>query len=114
VSLTGFAVQVMESEFKLLFQEGEGVTGSHKYWAAATSALKFPYAIQQDTPSTLQLPVNGADYLIITHSEFLVPAQTLADYREAQGLRTAVINVQDIYDQFGYGIVGRDPIRGFL
>ena len=114
VSLTGFAVQAMESEFKMLFQEGEGVTGSHKYWAAATSALKFPYAIQQDTPSTLQLPVNGADYLIITHSEFLVPAQTLADYREAQGLRTAVINVQDIYDQFGYGIVGRDPIRGFL
>lgn len=106
-------VQADGLEYTLSFQEAAGVTGEHSYLAVGSETLKQVHAIEQDT-STLEDPLNGADYLIITHEDFLTPAQALANYRQSQGLRTMVVNVQDIYDQFGYGIVGKDPIHAFL
>jgi hypothetical protein len=38
----------------------------------------------------------------------------LSNFRTSQGLRTTIVNVQDVYDEFGYGIVGAAPIHDFL
>ncbi len=112
--ITDFQMQPAGAEeYSLSFQEGVALGGSHAYAAVGTEALHQVHAIEQDT-SSFEDPINGADYVIITHEDFLVPAQTLADHRQSQGLRTAVVKIQDIYDQFGYGIVGKDPIHAFL
>ena len=111
--LMDFLVQADGTEYMLSFQEAAEVSGERSYVAVGTETLKQVNAIEQDT-SSLVVPLNGADYLIITYEDFLAPAQTLADYRQSQGLRAVVVNVQDIYDQFGYGIVGKDPIHAFL
>jgi uncharacterized repeat protein (TIGR01451 family) len=58
--------------------------------------------------------LNGADYIIITHSDFYTDVQPLADYRAAQGLRTVQVKVEDIYDEFSYGIFDPEAIRNFL
>lgn len=114
VELTGFNTLLDDMKFKLRFQEENGISGSHSYYAASSSAFLSAYAIEQDSPSSLQLPANGADHLVISHADFMSAADTLADYRQEQGLRAMTIDVQDIYDQFGYGIVSAEPIRAFL
>jgi hypothetical protein len=62
----------------------------------------------------LKSPSNGADYIIISHPDFLATAQRLADYRADQGLRVKVIDINDLYDQFNYGIFHPIAIKEFL
>jgi hypothetical protein len=40
--------------------------------------------------------------------------KALAQYRESQGLRTALVDVKDIYDEFGYGQKSPEAIREFV
>ena len=65
-------------------------------------------------PSFWKDPANGADYIVITHEDFTVSAERLAEYREAQGLRSVVVQIQDIYDEFAFGAFGPQAIRDFL
>jgi hypothetical protein len=84
------------------------------YWALAGTAYKTVQSIATDTPSDLGSTANGADYIIITHPDFAQQAATLQDLRASQGLRAALVDVQDVYDEFGYGLVGAAAIRDFL
>jgi hypothetical protein len=68
----------------------------------------------KDSPSNLGDPSNGADYVIITHPDFGDSVLPLANRRAAQGLRTMVVDVQDIYDEFSYGLFDPQAIRDFL
>lgn len=59
----------------------------------------------------LELPqTNNADYIILTHSDLRTgndAVQAYADYRAsfAGGMyQTAVVNIDDLYDQFAYGV----------
>ncbi len=56
----------------------------------------------------------GADYLIITHHDFITASQVLADYRAAQGFRTRVIDVDDLYNEYNDGIYHPIAIKNFL
>ena len=55
-----------------------------------------------------------AGYLVIAHADFSQPAQRLANYRQAQGFSTRVIDIQDIYNQFNYGIFNPLAVKRFL
>ncbi len=114
VQLIGFGTQAVGDGYSLAFQEIEKIIGEHSYAAVAPSMHKTAYAVEKAVSADLLSPSNAADYLIITHADFLAPAQTLGDYRAGQGLRVKVVDVRDIYDQFGFGIEGRDPIQAFL
>ena len=59
-------------------------------------------------------PANAADYIIISHSDFLNAIQPLAAYRASQGFRVRVVDVQDIYDEFNGGVFDPQAIQGFL
>ena len=83
------------------------------YWAMASSAYRTVQAIEADTASSLNSTGNGADYILITPDEFKVPAATLVNFRDAQ-MRTTLVDVQDVYDEFGYGITGVTAIHDFL
>jgi hypothetical protein len=52
--------------------------------------------------------------LIITHSLFTSIAERLAEYRRKQGLTVRIINIDDIYNQFSYGLFDPRAIRSFL
>ena len=70
--------------------------------------------IALDPPSDLRGIHNGADHIIITHNNFIPDVQPLADFRSQQGLRTKVVDVQNIYDEFNHGILNPNAIRKFL
>ena len=85
------------------------------YWITTKSALKHPDRIIVDAPSHLRDENQEADYLIITAAPFLAQANRLAAYRQNRnGFRTAVIDVQDVFDEFSYGIFYPPAIRDFL
>ncbi len=84
-----------------------------QYIALTRNQFRKP-TISVDTPSDLHSTHNAADYIIITHNHFIHDVQQLADYRSQQGLRTKVVDVQNIYDEFNHGILNPIAIREFL
>lgn len=55
-----------------------------------------------------------ADYLMISHPSLIKALQPLAAYHRARGLEVAVIDVQDIYEEFNYGVESPLAIRKFI
>lgn len=57
----------------------------------------------------------NADYIIISHPSLWEKAQDYNAYRNLTGFRSALININELYDQYSFG-VNKHPlaIRGFL
>jgi len=91
----------------------DSLGGPRKYVALTENAYLVP-EIELDTPSDWQSSEHGADYIVIGHRDLMSEAQRLADYRQSQGLRVALVDVQDLYDEFSYGIFDPEAIRAFL
>jgi hypothetical protein len=84
------------------------------YLALAANQRLEPLAIEPTVPSDLRATSNGADYIIVTHREFVSAAAALVDYHSAEGLRTVVVDTQSIFNEFSYGIFEPEAIRRFL
>lgn len=90
------------------------ITGEHKYLSLTSTNRLSPVSIHKDTPSNLRATTNGADYIIISHADFIDQVQPLADHRTAKNMRVAVVDVQDVYDEFNSGIFDPGAIKDFL
>jgi len=93
---------------------GQTIAGSHRYLALTPEQWLSPLRIEPVQLAGLRSPDNGADYILITHADFYTAVLPLADHRAAQGLRTVVVDVQDIYNEFNDGIFDPQAIRDFL
>jgi hypothetical protein len=102
-SALGYAVQFQDT-----------VAGASRYWTMATGAYRTVQGIEQDTASDLQSTANGADHIVIYHKDFAAQAGQLRDFRASQGWRAIAVDVQDVYDEFGYGLVAAAAIHDFL
>lgn len=89
-------------------------TAASRYLALTPTQIKTRAHWQLDTPSDWRTPAHGADYIVITPHAFMAAAEQLAAHRAAQGLRTAVVDVADIYDEFNDGFFSPEPVRDFL
>ncbi len=79
-----------------------------------TAAAKKPL-LKMSKPADLFSGGNGADYIVITHRNFMHDANNLADYRAVHNnFRTWVVDVQDIYDLFNHGLKHPAAIKSFL
>lgn len=84
------------------------------YYVSGADVIQSAKRIERYVPPDLSGAASGADYLIITHRNFITAVQTLANYRALQGLRVKVIDVDDVYNQFNYGIYHPIAIKDFL
>jgi len=76
-------------------------------------------SIKKDENSDLRNLSNGADYIIITHELFKSAAERLKNYRENNlygfdSARVMVVTVQDIYDEFNFGLMQPQAIKDFI
>jgi hypothetical protein len=86
-----------------------------RYLALTPARYKSPARIDLDQASSWRSSSHGADYIIITHADFYTSALTLASYRNiTSGMRVAVADVEDIYDEFNGGVSNPQAIRDFL
>lgn len=93
---------------------GEPLNTNIQYIALTRNKFRKPKKIIKDTPSDLRGQHNAADYIIITDTEFMRDVQPLANFRSQQGMRTKVVDVQNIYDEFNHGIHNPYALRDFL
>jgi hypothetical protein len=87
---------------------------SFSMFAVENSAISPVATIIANNSSTLANPAHNAAMLIVTHKNFMAEANTWANYRRAQGLSVEVLDVEDIYDEFSYGVLDTNAIRAFL
>ncbi len=90
------------------------VSDSVEYLAVSQAMIHSDASISPDTASDLRAAANQAEYLVITHADFADEAQDLANYRIQNSISAVVIDVQDIYDEFSYGIIDPEAIRAFI
>ncbi len=99
------------SPYTLTFQQT--IAGPHRYLALSPTQRRSPLRIERDRPSDLRSASPGADYIIITHGDFYTATLPLAERRATQR-PAAVVDVQDIYDEFSAGIFDPMAIHDFL
>jgi len=103
-------------------QQGEGYSvtvsapkpGGRTLWALADDQAAQVAGITSNRPSNLRDPEHAADFVIISHRDFLESVKPLQSLRESQGLSVAVVDIEDVYDEFGYGDKSPQAIKDFL
>ncbi len=83
------------------------------YIAVTEAGIKNPEFEDKTNTTNWKTPDHGADYIIISYKDFIPAIERLANYRKSQGFRVAVVDVEDIYDQFNYGIFSPEAITAF-
>jgi hypothetical protein len=101
------------SHYQLTFQD-EIYDGQTTYLAVTSSAKKTVESIELRSVSSLRASGKGADQVIIVHQDFYESILPLAELRANQGLRVEVVEVGQVYDQFGHGLFTPEAIRDFL
>ncbi len=87
---------------------------ANEYCLAPENDYFLPKAIGKTENQNLH-SISQADYLIITHPSFLSQANRLAAFHATQeGYSTAVVTVQEIYNEFSSGKQDISAIRDFI
>ncbi len=111
VRLTGVVTETVGDGYEAQFEET--TSADTRYLALTPTQYRTP-ASEIDTPSAWRTASQRADYILITHRDYLTAVAPLAAQRQAQGLRVAVVDVADVYDEFSQGIFTPQAIRDFL
>jgi hypothetical protein len=84
------------------------------YAASAPAGRLAPSWLAADVPSTLRRSRKGADDVIVTTADLVPAAERLAQLRGSQGLRTRVVDIVDVMDEFNAGVMDPRALRDFL
>ncbi|MDP3937591.1 MAG: C25 family cysteine peptidase [Deltaproteobacteria bacterium] len=87
--------------------------GGRRHLVAAPDGVKLPKALWRDVPSRLN-ESPGLDWLAITHGSLVEDTLPLSALRAGEGLRVAVADVQDVYDEFNNGDPDPQAIKDYL
>ena len=71
-------------------------------------------SVTANQPSSWNAAGNGADMIILTHKDFRQAIAPLAALRRSQGLKVAVVDIEDVYDEFSYGAHTPVALKAFL
>jgi hypothetical protein len=88
--------------------------GMRKLLAFAEAQIQAVDTVKANEPSSWNQRTNAADVVILTHEKFADSVERLKDLRQGQGYRVAVVNVEDVYDEYGYGMKSLEAIKELL
>jgi hypothetical protein len=110
--VTGGVVEPEEPGYRVRF--GAAGSGNRTVLAFTEAAIKSPASITMNQPSMWHKAKNRADFIIITHQDFIGSLGPLKSLRESQGWSVALIDVQDLYDEFSFGAKTPQALKDFL
>ncbi len=87
---------------------------AHPMIAVNENSVLSPVSITLNTPSTLSSTTSTADMLILSHGNFMTESNNWANYRRGQGLTVDVVNVEDVYDEFDFGLPTPSAVKAYL
>ncbi len=100
----------------LSFQDTLLANQKKRYYLVADNKQKTPLSISQAVFANLKDtldPSNSADFIVISHPNFLNNFSSLVNLRQNQH-RVKLVNVEDIYNEFDWGLFDPMAIRDFL
>jgi peptidase C25-like protein len=89
-------------------------SGQRTLLAMTSEQAKRAASITANSPSSWRLSTQAADFVIFTRSEFANAIEPLRSLRQSQGLNTAVVYIEDVYDEFSYGNRSSQALKDFL
>ena len=110
--LTGAEVVAAEGGLRVTFEVGPNRGG--RYLVAGSGGIRTPGPAVRSTGLDLRAERTGADYLIITHRSIQDALGPFAQHRRDTGLTVKTVEVQDIFDAFGFGQFEPEAIRAYL
>ncbi|HXG85203.1 MAG TPA: C25 family cysteine peptidase [Pyrinomonadaceae bacterium] len=108
--ITNLPVEQTNGAYRLFIPANRG----RVMFAVEDSAVSAPDSITPNKPSALTTSNHNADLVIITHRNWTTQANDWAAFRRAQGLSVEVVDVEDVYDEFNFGVLSAVSIRSFL
>ena len=103
---------------------GRAIGGGRYAFAAASAgtelfptldgALAKPDSLRPAAANDWQHPAHGYDYLIVAHPKLIDAIKPLAAFHEQRGLKVAVLDVNDVYDDFNGGVTHPRAIRNLV
>ncbi len=88
-------------------------TGEHQLYAFTAARVGSAATVTADAPSAWGAPHEG-ELLILSHGVFLDALTPLVARRRQEGWSVQLVDVQDVYDEAGFGDKSPDAIRTFL
>ncbi len=99
--------------YSVTFQDTFSVARKYAVIAPGKGSSVLP--LSRKVFSDIRTNPSGADYILITHRDFMTAARQIAAFRRTtNNIRVTIVDVQDIYDQFNYGIGNAETIKSFL
>jgi hypothetical protein len=92
-------------------QFGVPEAGTRTLLAVGDGAVRRAVSVVANQPSAWHSASAGADLVIIGHRSLLAGLEPLRALRTSQGLRVAVVDVEDVYDEFSFGAKSPQAIR---
>jgi hypothetical protein len=89
-----------------------GTSGEAKYFVSNVESLLKPVIVPPRAPA--DIVSDSAEFLVISHPDFLDGLAPLVDVRESQGWQVRVVDVDDVFNRFGFGIVDPQAIRDYI
>ncbi|MBN1593077.1 MAG: hypothetical protein JW941_07530 [Candidatus Coatesbacteria bacterium] len=111
-NLTNISISPDGGGFAVSFQDN--TSPDRKYYVAQSSSFNQASDIVLDTPSSLMSSANRADYIIISHPNFIDSAEGIAQHHSAKGVVTMLVDIEDVYDEFSHGVKSPQAIKDFL
>lgn len=108
--LTGLTVANNAGNFSVTLPSNRG----RSIFAVEDSGILAPVSVAANAPSTWSTAAHNGELIIVTWGGWLAEANTWANYRRAQGLTVEVVNIEDIYDEFGYGTLSSSSMTDFF
>ena len=108
--ITGLTVEPSNGTYRVYLPSNRG----RVMFAVEDSGLLQPFSLKPNNPSTLSTAANNGEMIIISYKDWLNQAEIWANYRRAQGLNVKVVDIDDVFDEFNYGVLSADSIRTFL
>lgn len=108
VNLTGFSPEGADG-----YKFGRELTGDNQFAIAAIGNLKSG-SVSAYEVADIEPPTNGADWLAISHANFMTETERLATYRSQKGLSAHVVDFEDVQNQYGYGFPTPYAINNYL
>ena len=110
--LTGGTVSPAGVKYQIRFEDT--VNNYRRYFVVGRHRYRSINALIPTPPTSLKNPGNQVDYIFITHPNFAESITPLVEFRSSQGLKTLVVDINDIYNEFSDGLFNPFAIQKFL
>lgn len=85
-----------------------------RMFATTDDAVRSVDSIELNTPSSLSTTNHNANLIIVAYKDWLSEAQAWANYRIGDGMSVEIVRIDDIFDEFNYGMTSANSMRAFF